>query len=255
MQPGIALVTGGAAGIGRAVTLRLLADGYDVVVIDRRPGELPPAVEFLQADQRDEEAWRRALAASIERFGAAPSALVLNAAIGGAAVVGDIETVSLERWQEVFEVNVTGAVLGLRACLPAMVADGSGSVVIMASVDAFLAEQGAVAYACSKATLLQLGRCVAVDYARRGVRVNVVCPGIVDTPGFRAHLGTSADPARFEAYRTQRTPLERFLDPTEVAGVVSFLLGPDASGMTGSAVVVDAGLTASYDFRSGEEGA
>ena len=136
-----------------------------------------------------------------------------------------------------------------------MVADGSGSVVIMASVDAFLAEQGAVAYACSKATLLQLGRCVAVDYARRGVRVNVVCPVIVDTPGFRAHLGTSADPARFEAYRTQRTPLERFLDPTEVAGVVSFLLGPDASGMTGSAVVVDAGLTASYDFRSGEEGA
>ena len=255
MQPGIALVTGGAAGIGRAVTLRLLADGYDVVVIDRQPGELPPAGEFLQADQRDEEAWRRALAASIERFGAAPSALVLNAAIGGAAVVGDIETVSIERWQEVFEVNVTGAVLGLRACLPAMVAEGSGSVVIMASVDAFLAEQGAVAYACSKATLLQLGRCVAVDYARRGVRVNVVCPGIVDTPGFRAHLGTSADPARFESYRTQRTPLERFLDPTEVAGVVSFLLGPDASGMTGSAVVVDAGLTASYDFRSGEEGA
>jgi NAD(P)-dependent dehydrogenase (short-subunit alcohol dehydrogenase family) len=255
VQPGIALVTGGAAGIGRAVTQRLIEDGYQLVVIDTQPAQLPDAVAFVQGDQREESAWQAALAASLERFGAAPSALVLNAAMGGAGVVGDIETVSLERWREVFDVNVTGSVLGLRACLPAMVAAGSGSIVLMASVDAFLAEQGAVAYACSKATLLQLGRCVAVDYARRGVRVNVVCPGIVDTPGFRAHLSTASDPQRFEDYRTQRTPIARFLAPAEVAGVVSFLLGDDASGMTGSAVVVDGGLTASYDFRSGEEGA
>ena len=162
-----------------------------------------------------------------ERFGSLPSALVLNAAMGGADVVGDVETVTMERWRAVFEVNVIGSVLGLRACLPGMVAAGTGAVVIMGSVDSFLAEQGAVAYSCTKATLLQLGRCVAMDYARRGIRVNVLCAGIVDTPGFRSHLSTASDPARFEAYRTARQPIGRFLESAEIAGVVSFLLGPD----------------------------
>ena len=254
-RAGTALVTGGASGIGLGVTLRLLRDGYDVVVIDLHARALPDAVEFVQGDQSDEQAWVRALAAGKERFGSLPSSLVLNAAMGGADVVGDVETVTMERWRAVFEVNVIGSVLGLRACLPGMVAAGTGAVVIMGSVDSFLAEQGAVAYSCTKATLLQLGRCVAMDYARRGIRVNVLCAGIVDTPGFRSHLSTASDPARFEAYRTARQPIGRFLESAEIAGVVSFLLGPDSSSMTGSAVVADGGLTASYDFRSGQEGA
>ncbi len=237
------------------MTLRLLEEGYDVVVIGRHPRPLPEAVEFVQGDQSDERAWVRALAAAEERFGSLPSALVLNAAMGGAAVVGDVETVSMDSWRAVFEVNVIGSVLGLRACLPAMVAAGTGAVVIMGSVDSFVAEQGLVAYSCTKATLLQLGRCVAMDYACRGVRVNVLCAGIVDTPGLRAHFKTVSDPARFESYRMARQPIGRFLEPAEIAGVVSFLLGPDASSMTGSAVVADGGLTASYDFRTGEEGA
>ncbi len=249
------MVTGGASGIGLAVSLRLLEDGYDVVVIDQHAGPLPEAVELVRGDQSDEGAWGRALAAAKQRFGSLPSALVLNTAMGGADVVGDIETISMETWRAVFEVNVIGSVLGLRACLPGMVAARAGAIVIMGSVDSFLAEQGIVAYSCTKATLLQLGRCVAVDYARRGIRVNVLCPGIVDTPGFRAHLATASEPARFESYRTARQPIGRLLDPAEIAGVVSFLLGPDASSITGSAVVADGGLTSTYDFRSGEEGA
>ena len=254
-RAGTALVTGGASGIGLALTLRLLEDGYDVVAMGRHIRPLPEAVEFVQGDQSDEQAWVRALAAAKERFGSLPSALVLNAAMGGAAVVGDVETISMDNWRAVFEVNVIGSVLGLHACLPGMVAAGTGSVVIMGSVDSFLAEQGTVAYSCTKATLLQLGRCVAMDYARRGIRVNVLCAGIVDTPGFRSHLATASDPVRFESYRTARQPIGRFLESAEIAGVVSFLLGPDASSMTGSAVVADGGLTASYDFRSGQEGA
>jgi NAD(P)-dependent dehydrogenase (short-subunit alcohol dehydrogenase family) len=252
---GVVIVTGGASGIGEAVALRLLADGFLVAVLDIRPGRLPSEVAFVQGDQRDERAWREVLTALKLRFGLdGPSAVVLNAALGGGDAAGDVETVALDRWREVFEVNVIGSVLGLRACLPHMVERGEGAIVIMGSVDSLFAEQDTVAYACSKATLLQLGRCVAVDYARRGIRVNVVCPGIVDTPALRAHLSTATAPDTLEVFRRERTPLGRFLAPSEVAGVVSFLVGPDSGGMTGGAVMVDGGLTASYDFRTASQG-
>jgi NAD(P)-dependent dehydrogenase (short-subunit alcohol dehydrogenase family) len=94
-----------------------------------------------------------------------------------------------------------------------------------------------------------------MDYARDGITVNCVCPGVIDTPFFRRHLDTAKDPANFLRVREQRNPLGRLLDPDEVAATVVFLASKDASGLTGSLVTVDAGLSASFDFRTGEEGA
>ena len=136
-----------------------------------------------------------------------------------------------------------------------MIERGRGSIVAVASVNALQAEQGLVAYNASKGALLQLIRTVAVDHARDGVRANVVCPGVTDTPLFRAHLATARDPERFRAAREQRNPLGHLLDPDDVARAVAFLAGDESSGMTGSTLIVDAGLTASFDFRTGSEGA
>jgi NAD(P)-dependent dehydrogenase (short-subunit alcohol dehydrogenase family) len=124
-----------------------------------------------------------------------------------------------------------------------------GTIVTVASVDGLLAEQGAASYCASKAALIQLSRATAVDFAHRGVRVNCVCPGTTDTPMFRWHLARSHDPPAQLAERSARNPLGRILDPEEVASAVEFLAGPSSSGITGAVLTVDAGLTASYDFR------
>jgi NAD(P)-dependent dehydrogenase (short-subunit alcohol dehydrogenase family) len=247
----VAVVTGAASGIGAATVRRLRARGVLVVGVDLTSEEEADDLAWVQGDVAEQAVWEVVLARSRDRFDASPLILVLNAA---RIAIGSVTEVSDEEWRRVFDVNVFGAVRALRACLPDMIERRRGSVVAVASVNAFSAEQGLVAYNASKGALLQLTRTVAVDHARDGVRANCVCPGVTDTPLFRAHLGTARDPERFLAVRRRRMPLGRLLDPDEVAATVAFLASDDASGITGCALVVDAGLTASYDFRSGEEG-
>jgi len=112
-----------------------------------------------------------------------------------------------------------------------------------------MAEQRLIAYSSTKATLIEFARCLAVDHAREGIRVNVVAPGTVNTPAFRRAMGTASDAESFIESRRQRNPIPRILTADEIANVVWFLSGDQSSGMTGSVVTVDAGLTASYDFR------
>lgn len=126
-------------------------------------------------------------------------------------------------------------------------------MVTVASVDAYQAEQGLVGYCSSKGALLQFTRCVAMDHARQGVRANCIAPGVIDTPFFRRHLDTAADPERFLHAREQRNPLGRLLSPHEVAATVEHV-ALDATGMTGALITVDAGLSASFDFRTGTSG-
>ena len=116
-----------------------------------------------------------------------------------------------------------------------------------------MAEQGLVAYSCTKAVLIEFARSIAVDHARDGIRANVVAPGTTDTPAFRRAMGTADDPGAWIAQRARRNPLGRILTADEVANVVWFLASDESSGMTGAVVPVDAGLTVSYDFRSPDE--
>jgi NAD(P)-dependent dehydrogenase (short-subunit alcohol dehydrogenase family) len=248
----VAVITGAASGIGEAAARLLRERGLRVVGVDLAPGQEADGLSWVQADVADQELWPAVVELSASRFGAPPAVLVLNAAT---IAVGTVTEVSEDDWRRVFDVNVLAAARALRACLPPMIERGRGSIVAVASVNALQAEQGLVAYNASKGALLQLIRTVAVDHARDGIRANVVCPGTTDTPLFRAHLATASDPARFLSVREERNPLGRLLRPDEVAQAVAFLVSDESAGMTGATIAVDAGLTASFDFRTGAEGA
>jgi NAD(P)-dependent dehydrogenase (short-subunit alcohol dehydrogenase family) len=246
----IAVVTGASSGVGAAVTTRLTGRGYHVVGVDLSDTPSEHAAATVVGSVADPTTWERVRGTALD-LGGAPTVVVFNAAV---LHTGSVLELSLEQWQEGLDVNVGGVFHGLRALLPGMIDAGAGSVVTVASVDAFMAEQGLAGYCASKGALLQLTRCVAMDHARQGIRANCVAPGVIDTPFFRRHLDTAADPERFLAAREQRNPLGRLLDPDEVAATVEFA-ALDAHGMTGSVLTVDAGLSASFDFRTGAEGA
>jgi NAD(P)-dependent dehydrogenase (short-subunit alcohol dehydrogenase family) len=245
-QRDVAIITGGGSGVGRATARLLASSGIAVVAIDRRwpEDELPDGVDAITGDVVDDATWAGALEAAAP-FGG-PSMLVLNAA---KLAVGNVLELPEEEFRSVIEVNVLSAVKGLRATLPPMIARGKGSIVGVASTASLYAEQALAAYSTSKGALLQLIRSVAVDHARQGIRANAVCPGAVDTPFFRMHVDSAPDPEAFLRAATERHPSGRILDPEDVARVIAFLLSDASLGMTGASVLVDGGLTATYDFE------
>jgi NAD(P)-dependent dehydrogenase (short-subunit alcohol dehydrogenase family) len=248
----IAVVSGAASGIGLAVVQVLDAQDVPVVAIDldaERVAELekPGRVVAIVGDVADHQAWEAAIDASTRAFGRSPTRLVSNAAV---VFTGTVLELSDEDWSRTLEVNLMGAVRGVRALLPAMLRDRDGSIVTVASTDAFMAEQRQAAYCASKGALLQFTRVVAVDFARQGIRANCVCPGVTDTPLLRHHLGRTEDPVAVTRARLERQPIGRFLDPSEVAQAIAFLLSDAAAGITGALIPVDGGLSTSFDFRA-----
>jgi NAD(P)-dependent dehydrogenase (short-subunit alcohol dehydrogenase family) len=253
MPPRLAVITGSSKGIGEACARRFLAEGVPVVGISTSAPTEPLAsaggFHAVVGDVADPAAWEQ-VRAIYRGLDIPPTTLVLNAA---RARIGTVLTVSMETWRQQFEDNVFGAVLGTQLVLPDIIAAGGGSVVVVSSVNGWLAEQGLIAYSCTKATLIEFAKSLAVDHARQGIRANVVAPGATDTPAFRRGLNSAADPATWLATRERRNPLGRILVPDEVASVAWFLASDEASGMTGSVVTVDAGLSASFDFRNPDE--
>lgn len=254
MPQRVAVVTGSSSGVGAATVARLRGRGLSVVGIDVQApaADLAPDPEsvFVHGSVAQTSVWEEVRSTSRARFEADPTVVVFAAAV---LRTGSILELSEDEWQGHFDVNVNGVFRGLRALLPAMLKTGESSIVTVASVDAYMAEQGLAGYCSSKGALLQLTRCLAVDHARQGVRANCVAPGVIDTPFFRRHLDTASDPEAFLHVREQRNPLGRLLQADEVAATVEFA-ALDAVGMTGSVLTVDAGLSASFDFRTGEEG-
>jgi NAD(P)-dependent dehydrogenase (short-subunit alcohol dehydrogenase family) len=245
----VAIVTGGASGIGAATAEQFLERAVGVVVID-----LPQSVAgkedesrraWVAGDVRDEATWDAALEVSRMKFSRSPSILICNA---GVVRTGKLIEIPLDDWRMLFDVMVMGAVLGMRACVPGMLAMGRGSIVTVGSVDSYMVEQEAGPYCAAKAALMQLTKCAAMDYAREGIRANCVCPGVTDTPFFRRGLAALPDPEDRRRGREQRNPLGRLLEPEEVAGAVVFLCSDAASGITGTAITVDAGLSAGFEF-------
>jgi NAD(P)-dependent dehydrogenase (short-subunit alcohol dehydrogenase family) len=245
----IALVTGAASGVGLATVQILLRRGSRVIGFDLAgpPPELAagPDLAWLTGDVSDPAAWAAAMHLADQRFGTTPGVAVFCAA---KLAVGTVLDTPAGTFRMIFEVNVCGAVLGLQACLPGMIARGTGAIAVVVSVNGLLAEQDLAAYNASKGALVQLVRSAAVDHARSGVRINAVCPTTIDTPFIQGQLDSVPDPAAFRREMEQRHPLGRILRPEEVASVAVFLTTPEASGMTGASVVVDCGLTASPDF-------
>lgn len=230
----VALVTGAGRGIGEAIARDMHHQGFDVVVTDAVAARAETVAASLgvvhaELDVTDEKAWAAAVKVVTRAYGGI-DVLVNNAGVGFA---GSLERTSLAHWDKVLTTNLTGPFLGARACVPQMVARGSGVIINVSSIDALMGREGLHAYAASKAGLRGLGKSLAVELAPQGVRVNTVLPGLVPTP-----MTSRVSPTDFDI------PLGRAARAEEVAKVVTFLASDGASYVTGAEVVVDGALTA-----------
>jgi gluconate 5-dehydrogenase len=236
-------VTGGGRGIGRAIARALAAEGGSVGVVARSLAQCEAvAAEIgergfaIEGDVRDADACERAVAAVAEQFGA-PTVLV-NAA-GVSPVRERAEVHDVAAWREIVDTNLTGAFLMTRAAAPGLLA-GGGSVVMIASVAGLRSSPRIAGYGAAKAGLVQLTRTLAREWADRGVRVNAVCPGYVETELTEAML---AVPHLREGV-LRETPLGRLGEVGEVVAPALFLASDEASYVTGAALPVDGGIAA-----------
>ena len=247
----VALITGAGSGIGRVAAELFAAEGAAVVVADLvadAARDTSVAItskggraEAVTVDVADEGQVAGMVAAAVEAFGGL-HVLFNNAGIFPGDDGGVLDTPP-STWDRVMQVNLKGVWLGCRAAVPAMIDSGGGSIVNVASFVALMgAATAQVAYTASKGGVLAFTRELAVEYARSGIRANALCPGPIDTP-LLAEL--MADPARRQR-RMVHIPMGRLGRPEEIARAALFLASDDSSFMTGSALVVDGGITAAY---------
>jgi NAD(P)-dependent dehydrogenase (short-subunit alcohol dehydrogenase family) len=253
--PRAVVVTGGAAGIGRGAVERFVAAGDLVFVLDRDAdalaaleAELGDQVTGIAVDVAD----RTALAAAAQQVARAVAAapgtgggLSTLVCAAGVQRYGTVVDTPPSTYDEVMAVNVGGVFFACQSFVPLI--PRGGSVVVVASVQAYAAQHSVAAYVMGKGALLSLVRAMAVDHAAEGIRVNAVCPGSVDTPMLRASAaqfggGRSTDDVVAEWGRSH--PLGRVATPGEVADVIHFLASPAATFVTGADIKVDGGLTA-----------
>jgi NAD(P)-dependent dehydrogenase (short-subunit alcohol dehydrogenase family) len=255
----VALVTGAASGIGRATALRLAHEGAAVAVVDRNVPGAEEVAALLRTEGRRAQAYGcdvahaaevDAAARAVERDLGPVDVLANVAGVGDTAGLDGIEGIDDARWARVLAVNLSGTFHTCRALLPGMAARGRGAVVNVSSLAGrSKSANGGPAYTASKAGVLGLTRHLAFDYGPRGVRVNAVCPGGVDTPMLRAGgPGSARSPAEAEARAARIAayayfmPLKRLSTPDEQAAAIAFLASDDASYVNGVALDVNGGL-------------
>jgi len=252
--PGVQLITGAASGIGRATAQRLAVDGASaLVLVDRDAAGLAAVVDELEGgpalvasshDVADEAAWDVLERRILHQWGGVDGVVVC----AGIAASGPMADLSFEAWRRVMAVNLDGAFLTLRTGLR-LLRDG-GAAVVVSSAAATKAEPGIAAYAASKAAVLQLAKVAAKEGSTRGVRVNAILPGGVETPIWRGMTffddlvrETGSEQAAFDRMAGFATPLGHYAKPEEIAGQIAFLLSDAARSITGAALTVDGGYT------------
>lgn len=237
------IVTGGGRGIGRAVALALAAEGASVAVgartaaqVEGVAGEIGDAALGLDLDVTDRASCERAVAEATARLG--PLSVLVNAA-GISPVRQRAEQHAVDAWREILDVNLTGSFLMTRAAAPALLERG-GAVVMISSVTGRIASPRLAAYGASKAGLTHLTRTLAREWASRGVRVNAVSPGYVETELTGAMLAVE----RLREEVVAETPLGRVATVDDVVPAVLFLASDEASYITGAELLVDGGMAA-----------
>ncbi len=243
----IAVVTGAGSGIGRATAIRLAVEGAAVACLDVAAEGVEETVEALgvlggkamaqRCDVRRESEVKRAVDKVTKNLGT-PDVLCNVAGIGTFAHTTEV---SLEQWDRIIGVNLTGTFLMVRAVLPGMLSGHTGSIVNVASTAGFVGSAYSAAYCASKGGVVMLTKALAVEYADQGVRVNAVAPGGVDTP-LIANFGLppGGDPKHFDRITSRMG----FCRPEEVAAAIAFLASDESSYTTGAVLAVDGGVTA-----------
>jgi NAD(P)-dependent dehydrogenase (short-subunit alcohol dehydrogenase family) len=259
----VAVVTGGAMGIGEATARKLATLGASVAIldVDRDAGPKTAAsitrnggiCAFFGCNISLGQEVAQAIDAVVKKYGPI-DILVSNA---GIQLYGDAVTTSEEEWDRLMGINLKGCFLAAKYALPHMIERG-GAVVIVGSVQSMTAISNSIAYVASKHGLLGLTRAMSLDYAQKGIRVNCVCPGAIDTPMLRWAAGLSDDPDKVIQTCNRMHPVGRIGKPEEVADAIVYLASPMASFITGAALLVDGGMlvpSGGMGFQEGGTGA
>jgi NAD(P)-dependent dehydrogenase (short-subunit alcohol dehydrogenase family) len=241
----VAIVTGAGGGIGRATALLLAARGAKVVVADRTEDTGKETADligkealFVQADVSDEQSIQELVKKTVSAFGRLDIAHNnAGIAIGGK----NLADVQLDDWNKVISINLTGMFLAMRAEIPAMLDAGGGSIINMSSVAGVVAQMGQAGYITSKHGVIGLTKAAAVEYSERGIRVNAVLPGTINTPMVQEII--KKNPGWVEAL-TSAQPIQRLGEPEEIAELVAFLASDAASFVTGASLAIDGGFIA-----------
>ncbi|MBN9153496.1 MAG: SDR family oxidoreductase [Microbacterium sp.] len=238
LQGLIAIVTGGASGIGAAIARRLREDGARVAVFDLDPDAATDADLAVRVDVGDDAS----VVAGIERVAAELGGidiLVNNAGIGAQ---GDVTANDDDEWHRVWDVNVVGIARVTRAALPHLRASSAAAICNTSSIVATAGLPQRVLYSASKGAVLSMTLAMAADHLREGIRVNAVNPGTADTPWVSRLLSAADDPAAERAALAARQPHGRLVSPDEVADAVAYLVSPRAGSTTGITLAVDGGM-------------
>lgn len=245
-----AIVTGGGTGIGRAMALAFAREGAKVAVLGRRAEPLQETAKQMArtgaqakavvCDVTRGEAIRSAVEQVEAAFG--PVNVLVNNA--GALSVSTVESISEDDWDQVMETNLKGPYLLARAILPSMRRAGGGSIVNVGSVLGLVAMKNRAAYCASKGGLTLLTKAMALDHAHENIRVNCICPAIVETDLVKNLFSQGDEGRQAMQARIATLPLGRFGHPTDVAELAVFLASDESSWMTGTAIPLDGGLTA-----------
>jgi NAD(P)-dependent dehydrogenase (short-subunit alcohol dehydrogenase family) len=234
----VAVVTGGASGIGAAIAEQLTARGARVAVLDVAIDRLPDSQFGVRTNVSDDDSVREAIAATVERFGRL-DIVINNAGIGAQ---GTVETNADDEWHTVFDVNVVGMVRVARAALPHLRKSPAAAIVNTCSIAATAGLPERALYSATKGAVLSLTRAMAADHLREGIRVNCVNPGTAETPWISRLLSSAADPQAERSALNARQPHGRLVSASEVAGAVLYLASPASGSTTGTSIAVDGGM-------------
>ncbi|HJM29067.1 MAG: SDR family oxidoreductase [Acidimicrobiales bacterium] len=240
----VCYVTGAASGIGLACAQRFTNESATVIGSDLHPNPdwnnlINGENAFFELDVRDEKAQQSVTSEIIDRFGRIDT-IVTSAGVAGG---GPVHSIDLENWQHVQDVNLTGTMLSIKAVLPTMMEQRSGSIVTIASIEGIEGCEGGSTYNASKGGVILLTKNLANDYGRLGIRANAICPGFIKTPMFEATVTLMGE--RAEKIKEQHK-LGRWGEADEIAGAAFFLASDDSSFITGVALPVDGGYTAGH---------
>lgn len=241
LQGKTAFVTGGTGGIGAAICNRFATEGARVIAADlSNPGSLPDGVDYVEFDVTNEAVVTSTFDQLSDRWENLD--ILVNAA--GIEIEETIENTTLEQWNRIFAINVTGTFLTSKYALPLLRQSNGASVINFGSYDGYIADPGLAAYCATKGAVHALTRAMACDHGPEGIRVNAICPGYVDTPMLQSFFGESGDIESLKQAVRDVHPMRTYGQPEDIANLVNWLASDEARYASGQLWIIDGGLSA-----------